>query len=105
MNNQTFKYAGYSTMANGTAKARFGNDIVSRIKKLKDNTDLHLVELPTAMTKKEAAQYLLDTSSIPSVEIQTAILKVINRSVPKTARVVNSSPTVNGAITINNVRK
>jgi len=39
MSNQTFKFAGYSVTSNGVTKARFGNDMVSRIKKLKDNSE------------------------------------------------------------------
>ena len=41
MTTQLFKYAGYSVTENGQTKARFGNDMVSRIKKLtaKGNQD------------------------------------------------------------------
>ena len=44
----------------GEVKVRFANDLVSRIKALHraGHTDVNLVELPKAMTKLEALQYL-----------------------------------------------
>ena len=50
MTEQLFTYAGYSVTPAGQTKARFGNDMVSRIKKLtaNDNTDTWFVELPEA---------------------------------------------------------
>lgn len=57
---KTFTIAGTATNPNGTTKARFANDLVARIKILaKANcTNINLVELPQAMTKLEALQYL-----------------------------------------------
>jgi hypothetical protein len=56
-----FTVAGVSTQ-NGITKVRFANDIVSRTKLLAKggHSPLELVELPKAMTKAEACQYLLD---------------------------------------------
>ena len=55
-----FTVAGTATNPNGTTKARFANDLVARIKILNKAgcTAINLVELPTAMTKLEALQYL-----------------------------------------------
>ncbi len=55
-----FTVAGTATNADGTVKARFANDLVARIKILNKAgcTDINLVELPRAMTKLEALQYL-----------------------------------------------
>ena len=55
-----FTVAGTATNADGTVKARFANDLVARIKILNKAgcTDINLVELPKAMTKLEALQYL-----------------------------------------------
>jgi hypothetical protein len=55
-----FTVAGTATNPNGTTKARFANDLVARIKILNKAgcTDINLVELPRAMTKLEALQYL-----------------------------------------------
>ena len=39
MSEQLFKYAGYSVTESGQTKARFGNDMVSRIKKLTANSN------------------------------------------------------------------
>lgn len=57
---KTFTVAGTATNADGTAKARFANDLVARIKILNKAgcTDINLMELPTAMTKLEALQYI-----------------------------------------------
>jgi hypothetical protein len=57
---KTFTVAGTATNADGTAKARFANDLVARIKILNKAgcTNINLIELPRAMTKLEALQHL-----------------------------------------------
>jgi hypothetical protein len=57
---KTFTVAGTATNADGTAKARFANDLVARIKILNKAgcTNINLVELPHAMTKLQALQFL-----------------------------------------------
>lgn len=57
-----FTVAGTAKNADGTVKARFANDLVSRIKILNKAgcVDINLVELPRAMTKLEALQYLTE---------------------------------------------
>ncbi len=57
-----FTVAGTAKNADGTVKARFANDLVARIKILNKAgcTDINLVELPKAMTKLEALQYLTE---------------------------------------------
>lgn len=57
-----FTVAGTATNPNGTTKARFANDLVARIKILNKAgcTNINLVELPRAMTKLEALQYLTE---------------------------------------------
>jgi hypothetical protein len=56
-----FTVAGTATQ-NGVTKARFANDLVARIKILNKNgcTDINLIELPSAMTKLQALQYLTE---------------------------------------------
>ena len=60
-----FTVAGTATNADGTAKARFANDLVARIKILNKAgcTDINLMELPRAMTKLEALQYIQETQT------------------------------------------
>ena len=60
-----FTVAGTATNADGTVKARFANDLVARIKILNKAgcTDINLIELPKAMTKLEALQYLQETQT------------------------------------------
>lgn len=55
-----FSVAGTATNPDGTTKARFANDLVARVKILTKAkcTNINLVELPRAMTKLEALQYL-----------------------------------------------
>jgi hypothetical protein len=57
---KTFTVAGTATNADGTAKARFANDLVARIKILNKAgcTNINLVELPGPMTKLQALQHL-----------------------------------------------
>jgi hypothetical protein len=57
-----FTVAGTAKNADGTVKARFANDLVARIKILNKAgcTDINIVELPRAMTKLEALQYLTE---------------------------------------------
>jgi len=62
MTEKTFTVAGTATNPDGTTKARFANDLVARIKILNKAgcTNINLVELPRAMTKLEALQYLTE---------------------------------------------
>ena len=107
MTNQLFKYAGYSVTEAGQTKARFGNDMVSRIKKLtaKGNQDTWFAELPEAMTKKQASEYLLEREDIKSnFDVRDALQKVVYRNVPKgTTRIVNEGAKSNGNGADNNM--
>ena len=55
-----FTVAGTATNPDGTAKVRFANDLVARIKILNKAgcRDINLVELPKPMNKLQALQYL-----------------------------------------------
>ena len=100
MTDQLFKYAGYSVTESGQTKARFGNDMVSRIKKLtaKGNTDTWFAEMPEAMTKKQASKHLLEREDIKSN------FDVVYRNVPKgTTRIVNEGANSNGNGADNNM--
>ena len=57
-----FTVAGTATNPDGTTKARFANDLVARIKILNKAgcNNINLTELPRAMTKLEALQYLTE---------------------------------------------
>lgn len=107
MTDQLFKYAGYSVTETGQTKARFGNDMVSRIKKLtaKGNTDTWFAELPEAMTKKQASNFLLEREDIKTnFDVRDALQKVVYRNVPKgTTRIVNEGAKSNGNGADNNM--
>jgi len=64
MTTATFNIVGTSTL-NGTTKVRWANDLVTRFKMLHKggHTDIELVELPEAMTKQVAAQWLADSDT------------------------------------------
>jgi hypothetical protein len=68
-----YTVAGTSTL-NGETKARFANDTM-RIKVLAKNghTDITLVELPSEMTKVEAAKFLATLDEFSSADAQEAI--------------------------------
>lgn len=84
MTNQKFLYAGFSTSPTGVTKARFGNDMVGRVKKLKDHTDVHFEVLPTEMTKAEAASFLLEQEKFnTNAVVKDALQKVVYRHIPK----------------------
>ena len=58
--NKLFTVAGTATNPDGTTKVRFANDLVARVKILTKAgcSNIELVELPRAMTKLEALEYL-----------------------------------------------
>lgn len=57
---KTFKYVGTSTTADGITKARWANNLVTRVKTLvkNGNTDINFVELPHPMEKLDALRHL-----------------------------------------------
>ena len=104
MTDQLFKYAGYSVTETGQTKARFGNDMVSRIKKLtaKGNQDTWFAEWPQAMTKKDASNYLLEREDIKTnFDVRDALQKVVYRNVPKSTRTVTAGNKVSATVTVN----
>ena len=105
-----FTVAGVSTQ-NGITKVRFANDIVSRTKLLAKggHSPLELVELPSAMTKAEACQYLLDAGGVfakykdlitetMSKKEGTVVVKAkpskVVKAKTKAAKVIKSKPQV-----------
>ena len=58
----------------------------------KGNQDTWFAELPEAMTKKQASNFLLEREDIKSnFDVRDALQKVVYRNVPKgTTRVVNA---------------
>ena len=60
MSEKLFTVAGTATNPDGTVKVRFANDFVARVKILTKAgcSNIDLVELPRAMTKLEALEYL-----------------------------------------------
>lgn len=63
--NKVFTVAGTATNPDGTTKARFANDLVARVKILTKAgcSNINLVELPRAMTKLEALEYMQSTGN------------------------------------------
>ena len=86
MDKRLYKFAGYSVTPSGTTKARFSNDVVTSVKRLRDNSGIDFVELPFSMTKKDASNFALAIYKDAGAETKDAFLRVINRGVPKTSR-------------------
>jgi predicted metal-dependent RNase len=88
MTDKLYTVAGTSTL-NGETKARFANDTM-RIKVLSKNghTDIMLVELPTEMTKLQAAQFISGLDEFSGAAEQEAIAEYLGKHTPKTAKVV-----------------
>ena len=61
MTDKLFKVVGTGNL-NGTYKVRWANDMVTRFKMLHKggHTDIELFELPEAMTKQQACEWLVD---------------------------------------------
>lgn len=81
MTDKTFAVAGVSKL-NGKFKARFAKDMM-RIKVLDKagHTDVDLVELPMAMTKRDAASHLIDENfDKGNAEIRAALYAEIDRA-------------------------
>ena len=72
-----YSVCGVSTL-NGDTKIRFANDTM-RIKILSKNghQDIQLVELPTEMTKVEAAKYIAVLPEFQSAEAQDAVVEYL----------------------------
>tara|TARA_R110000868_G_scaffold339004_3_gene599777 strand:- start:654 stop:1019 length:366 start_codon:yes stop_codon:yes gene_type:complete len=64
MTTATFNIVGTSNL-NGTTKVRWANDLVTRFKMLHKggHTNIELFDLPEAMTKQAAAQWLADSDN------------------------------------------
>lgn len=95
---KTFTVAGVSTEA-GTVKFRVANDLKSRATMLArcGNTDIQLVELPTEMTREQAAQHLLSQPFVTEAvrELLTATanqVPVERKPVTGTVRVIKQKP-------------
>jgi hypothetical protein len=71
---KTFTVAGTS-VKKGQTKFRTANTLAARIKMLEADgqTDVNLVELPQAMSKVDAARYLIGEPKFASVEQQLAL--------------------------------
>jgi hypothetical protein len=60
---ETFSVAGIATDKNGITKVRYANNLEQRLVTLFQNkfTNINFIQLPNAMTKIEACEYLLTT--------------------------------------------
>lgn len=84
MTDKTFAVAGSSRL-HGKVKARFAKDLL-RVKVLEKggHTEINLVELPTSMTKADAAEHLLNTGfAKDSDEVREALQAEIERAADK----------------------
>jgi hypothetical protein len=100
--NQTFTVAGTSKQ-NGEYKVRFANDTM-RIKVLAKHghSEIELVELPKAMTKIDAVNYIATRDEFDNVGSKTAIADYLDRNTaaPKAAKApaVKADPVAKKAV-------
>lgn len=90
-----FTVAGTSKL-NGEVKVRFANDVM-RIKVLAKHghEDINLIELPNAMTKLEAVQFLKGLDEFTSAADQAAIADYLDgrtEKAPKAEKTVKTAP-------------
>jgi hypothetical protein len=79
--NKTFNIAGYSKLS-GQYKARFANGTVAertRVLKRDNHADIYLVELPQAMSKSEAAQFVLSGLTAVEPAVGVALKRIIEK--------------------------
>ena len=98
-----FTVAGTATNADGTAKARFANDLVARIKILNKAgcTNINLQELPYPMTKLEALQFLTEQGVTGDASYAVANKLAEKTKVAKRAEIkVAVKPTKSKATTV-----
>ena len=83
MTDKLYTVAGVSTL-NGETKARFANDVM-RVKVLRKNghENIVLIELPSEMTKLQAAEFIKDLSEFQAPEAQEAIDEAIGKRAGK----------------------
>lgn len=86
MTDKLFNVCGVSTL-NGETKVRFANDVM-RIKVLAKNghTDIQLVELPEAMSKADAAQFISQLDEFQSAEAQMAVSEYLDKNTKAPAK-------------------
>ena len=79
MSDSYFTVAGVSTQ-HGNTKVRFANDLASRVKLLSKggHDPLELVQLPKAMTKAEACQYLIQLGGV-FTQWQSLIIETMDK--------------------------
>lgn len=83
----TFTHAGVSRLK-GEFKARWAND-AARVKVMAKggHTDIDLIELPNAMTKVEAVEYLLSINfDNGNAEVRAALDEALSKRTPKAKR-------------------
>jgi hypothetical protein len=97
MTNKTFTIAGMSTL-NGQIKVRFANKLAERIKVLTKNahTDIHLIDLGTALTKENCVKALAAHKDFKDVEAQALFATYLAKNEPKAvvAKVATPKATV-----------
>ena len=94
-NEKRFTVAGTSTH-NGTSKARFANDLTTRVKTLTKggHTNIQLIELPNPMTKAEAVAFLQTQGASINAEIDLVAVGNKQAAVAVKAKAVANKATL-----------
>ena len=90
-----FTIVGTTVDPKGNRKMRWANDLVSRIKNLgkAEHTEIKLIELPNAMTKLAAAEYLLANGDLNDEERQVVEAKIAEKSKSSKAGAIKATLT------------
>ena len=78
-----FTVVGTTEQPDGTIKVRWANDLVARIKILDKAgcPEIDLIELPTPMTKLDAAQYFMDNkANLTPAQCEILEIKIAEKS-------------------------
>jgi hypothetical protein len=115
---KTYTVVGVSTCEQGKTKVRFANDFAVRIKVLQKagHTNLELIELPSAMTKSQACEYLIQTGGVfkqhkalieatRDVKEGLEAGKTVKKAVAKQAKVTKSVKAVEKSIKVSKETK
>jgi hypothetical protein len=115
---KTYTVVGVSTCEHGKTKVRFANDFAVRIKVLQKagHTNLELIELPSAMTKSQACEYLLQAGGVfeqhkalieatRDVKEGLEVGKTVKQSFAKKAKVTKSVQAVEKSIKVSKETK
>lgn len=95
----SYTVVGTTVDAKGNRKMRWANDYISRVKNLSkaEHTEINLIELPSEMTKLEAAEYFLANGNLTDADKAVVEAKIAEKSKSEKAAGVKATLTGNAS--------